>query len=124
MKKNLLIIPEFHKNAAFIRRRLLFATSKNLCSSYSKAVFNRRRLLNEKKRYLLYGNVVMMPYSCINASSTIRSSLRLVGVGSLCAYTGSLCFGVSLILNSVFMPISRRSRANLFWYLTRRSSIC
>ena len=40
---------------------------------------------NMGEEYLLYGNVVMMPHSCINASSTSRSPLRLVGVGKLCA---------------------------------------
>ena len=72
----------------------------------------------------LYGNVVMMPYPYINASSTSRSSSRLVGVRRLCAYTGSSCLGVSLILNLVFLPTSSRCRAKMVWYLTRRLSIC
>ena len=65
------------------------------------------RWANIGDEYLLYGSVVMMPYSCIRVSSTRRSSFRLVGVGRLCAYTGSSCLGVNLILKSVFMPMSR-----------------
>ena len=53
-----------------------------------------------------------------------RSSLSLMDVGRLCAYTGSSCFSVNLILISVFMPISSQCREKMLWYLTRRLSIC
>ena len=33
------------------------------------------------EEYLLYGNVVMIPYSCINANSINKSSFEFVGVG-------------------------------------------
>ena len=45
-------------------------------------------------------NVVMTQNSCINANWTIISSLRLVDVCELCAYTVSSRFGVSLTLKS------------------------
>ena len=57
------------------------------------------------------GSVVTMPYLCIRASSTIRSSLRLIGAGRLCVYTGLSSCGVRLTLNCVFIPISSRWRA-------------
>ena len=37
------------------------------------------------EEYLLYGNVVMIPYSCINANSTNKWSFKFVGVGKLWA---------------------------------------
>ena len=64
----------------------------------------------------------MITYSCIRARSTSKSSFKLVGVGKICAYTGSLCLGVSLILNSVLMPMSKWWRAKIMWYLTSSDS--
>ena len=81
------------------------------------------RCLNIREEYLLYGSVMMIQNSCISANSTRRSSFRLVGVGRLCAYTGSSCLGVSLILKSVLMPMSRRCCAKIMWYLTSSASI-
>ena len=54
----------------------------------------------------MYGKVVLIPYSCITASSTKMLSLGLVGVGRLWAYTVLSCLGVNLLSNSVFIPIA------------------
>ena len=35
------------------------------------------------EEYLLYGNVVIIPYSCLNAIYTSKSSFEFVGVGKL-----------------------------------------
>ena len=81
------------------------------------------RYANIGEEYLLYGSVVMIPYSCTRASSTSRSTFKLVGVGKLCAYTGSSCLGGNLILKSVLIPMSKRWRAKIMWYLTSSASI-
>ena len=71
------------------------------------------RCANMGLAYLEKGSVVMMPYLCMRASSTVRSSLRLIGTGRLWVYTGLSSFGVRLTLNCVFIPMSRRWRANM-----------
>ena len=51
---------------------------------------------------------VMIPYRCISASSTVRSSLRLLGTGRLWVFTGLSFLGVRHTLNWVLIPMSRR----------------
>ena len=73
--------------------------------------------------YLEKGSTVMIPYLCIRASSTIRSSFRWIGIGRLWLYTDLSSLGVNYTLNSVFIPISILCLANMSWYSTRMSSI-
>ena len=63
--------------------------------------------------YLENGSVVFMPYLCMRASSTVRSSLRLIGTGRLSVCTGLSSCGVRLTLNYVLIPISSRWRAKM-----------
>ena len=69
--------------------------------------------------YYEKGKTVIVPYLCMRASSTIRSSFRWIGMGKLWLYTTLLSFGKSLTLNSVFIPRSILCRANITWYSTR-----
>ena len=63
--------------------------------------------------YFENGRVVMIPYLCISANSTVRSSLRLMGTGRLCVYTGLSFLGVRHTLNWLFIPMSSRWRAKM-----------
>ena len=59
--------------------------------------------------YLENGRVVMIAYLCIKASSTVRSSLKFLGV-----YFGLSFLGVlEAYLSLVFIPMSRRWRAKM-----------
>ena len=71
------------------------------------------RCANIGLAYLENGSVVSMPYLCMRASSTVRSSLRLIMTGRLRVYTGLSSCGVRLILYCVFIPISSRWRAKM-----------
>ena len=73
--------------------------------------------------YLENGKVVMIPYLCMSANSTVISSLRLMGVGRFWLLAGLSSFGVSFTLNSRFMPMSKRCLAKMSWISTRISSI-
>ena len=42
------------------------------------------RCANMGLAYLEKGSVVMIPHRCMRASSTVRSSLRLMGTGFVC----------------------------------------
>ena len=74
--------------------------------------------------YLENGCVVLIPYLCIKASSTVRSSLRLTGTGRLCVYTGFSFFGFNFTLKSLLMPMSRRWRAKISLYSIITSLSC
>ena len=63
------------------------------------------RWANMGLAYLKNGSVVIIPNQCMRASSTVRSSLRLIGTGRLCMYTSLSSFGVKLTLNCVFIPM-------------------
>ena len=54
--------------------------------------------------HLEKGSGVMIPYMCMRA--TVRSSLRLMGIGRLCVITSLSSCGVRLTLNCVFIPMS------------------
>ena len=73
--------------------------------------------------YLEKGSTVMIPYLCIRANSTIRSSFRWIGIGRFWLYTALSSLGVNFTLNSVFIPMSILCLANISWYSTRMSSI-
>ena len=75
------------------------------------------------EEYLLYGNVVIIPYSCVSAIFTNKSSFKFVAEGKLWAETGSSCLGVNFILTSVLIPMSSLCLAKMPWYLTNSASI-
>ena len=62
-----------------------------------------------------------MPYLCINASSTVRSSFRLIGTGRFCVYMGRSSFGVSFTLKVFWMSMSS---AKMSLYSTIVCSSC
>ena len=64
----------------------------------------------------------MIPYLCFSANSTVRSSLRLMGTGRLCVYTGLSFLGVRHTLNWLFIPMSSRWRAKMSLNSTRVDS--
>ena len=68
--------------------------------------------------YLENGSVVIMPYLCMRASYTVRSSLRWIGTGKFCVYTGLSSCGVRLTLNCLFIPISSLWRVKMSWNST------
>ena len=70
------------------------------------------------------GKVVIMPYVCIKASSTVKSSLRLIGTGRFCVYIGASILTVSLTLKLLLMPMSRRCLVKMSLYSTITSSKC
>ena len=72
--------------------------------------------------YFENGRVVIIPYLCISASSTVRSSLRLMGTGRLCVYTGWSFLGDRQTLNWVFIPMSSRWRAKMSLNSTKMDS--
>ena len=69
------------------------------------------RCANIGVAYSKNGSVVIMPYLCMRVSSTARSSLRIIGTGRLCVYTGLSSLGVKL--TCVFIPISSLWRAKM-----------
>ena len=64
------------------------------------------------KKWLLK-KLVKILYSWASAKSSNKSSFKLVEDGRLCKWTGLLCCGVKLFLNSVFIPMSKRSLAKM-----------
>ena len=63
--------------------------------------------------YFENGRVVMIPFLCFRASSTMRSFWRFMGTVKLCVYSGLSFLGVKHTLNCVFIPMSRRWRAKM-----------
>ena len=76
------------------------------------------RCANIGLAYLENGSVVIMPYLCMEANSTVRSSLRMIGTVRICVYTGLSSCGVRLTLSCVFIPISSLWRAKMSWNST------
>ena len=69
--------------------------------------------------YFDKGKTVIIPYLCMRVSSTIKSSFSWIGMGKLWLYTALSSFGVSLTLNSVFIPISILCLPSISWYSTK-----
>ena len=88
------------------RRKILLGF---LCAKIGLAYFEKRE-------------TVIIPYLCIRASSTNMSAFRWIDIGRLWLWTSLSSFGVSLTLNSVFIPMSLLCLANISWYSTRRFS--
>ena len=63
--------------------------------------------------YFEKGCSVMIPYRCVRASSTVRSSLRFIGTNRIWLWTCLSSFGVKLTLNCVFIPMLDRWRAKM-----------
>ena len=95
-------------------RALIFRRATNSLSSLPLGF----RCANIGLAYLEDWRVVIMPYLCMSASSTVRSSLRFIGTGRLCVYTGLSSCGVRLTLNCVFILISSLWRAKMSWNST------
>ena len=73
--------------------------------------------------YLEKGSTVMIPYLWIRANSTIRSSFKWIGIRRIWFYIALSSFGVSFILNSVFISKSILCLSKMLWSSTRISSI-
>ena len=68
--------------------------------------------------------MVIIPYLCIQARSTVRSSLRLIGTRTLCVNTSASVLGVNLTLKLLLMPMSRRCLAKMSLYSALTSPSC
>ena len=80
-----------------------------LCAKMGQAYFEKSRTM-------------MIPYLCIWTNSAIKSSFRWIGIGKFWLLTALSSSGVSLTLNSVFIPMSILCLASMSWYSTRMSS--
>ena len=74
--------------------------------------------------YFEEGRVVIMPYLCFSANSTVKSSLKLIGTGKLCVYCGRSSYSINFTLKLLFIPMSSRWRAKISLYSTIVCSSC
>ena len=63
--------------------------------------------------YLLIGEVVIKPYSCIRTNSTAMSFFELIVVGGFPSKAGFSSIGVNFTVKSFLMPMSNVCLANM-----------
>ena len=71
---------------------------------------------------LLKSEVVILPYLCSKANSTMISHLRLIGAGKLWLHAGLSSSGVGWILNSELIPMAKRFPTKMSWNSTSSAS--
>ena len=102
----MVIIDESSEISAFIFRR----------STSTRSLPFGLRCAKIGLAYFEEGRVVIKPYLCFSANSTVKSSLKFIGTGKLCVYIGRSSKSVNFTLKLFFIPMLSRWRAKISLY--------